>query len=146
MKLHWGNYIAIFFFCFVVFMLYMVYKTFSINTELVSENYYDNELVYQQKIDKLSNTDSLHASVKVEQTADSLTFIFPNAFPDSAVSGTIRIYRPSDVSKDLFLPIAIKSGKQFVLKVLLVKGNYIVHFDWLANGIAFYTEETVYIK
>jgi len=146
MKLHWGNYIAIFFTCFVVFILFLVYKTFSINTELVTEDYYDKEIAYQQKINKLSNSQSMHAVVKIIQTEDSIQFVFPDQYADNAVAGTIKLYRPSDVKKDLEFPIALANKKQFYPKARLTKGNYIVHIDWQADAIPFYTEETLYIK
>jgi hypothetical protein len=146
MKLHWGNYIAIFFTCFVVFILFLVFKTFSINTELVSEDYYDKEIAYQQKIDKLSNTQSMHASVKIIQLEDSVQFIFPDKFVDDSIQGTIKMYRPSDISKDLELPIKLSNQKQYCSKTKLSKGNYVVHIDWKGNNVPFYTEESFYIK
>lgn len=146
MKLHWGNYIAIFFGCFVLFILFLVYKTFSINTELVAEDYYAKEIAYQQKIDKLSNTQNMHAAVKIIQTADSIQFVFPEQYADSNVSGKIRLYRPSDISKDLELPIMLSNRKQNYSKSLLSKGSYVVHIDWQANATPFYTEEKLYIK
>ncbi len=146
MKLHWGNYIAIFFTCFVVFMLWLISKTFSINTELVSEDYYDKEIAYQEKIDKLSNVQRLHAAVKIIQTADSVQFIFPEIFADTAVTGMIKLYRPSDISKDKSFSIALVNKKQTFSKNAFTKGNYVVHVDWKANAIPFYTEESLYIK
>lgn len=146
MKLHWGNYIAIFFTCFVVFILFLVYKTFSINTELESEDYYNREIAYQQKIDKLTNTQNKLARVKIIQLQDSIQFVFPDQYSDSTVSGTIRLYRPSDIKKDLTLPVTLIDKNQYCPKALLIKGNYIVHIDWSAKGIPFYTEESIYIK
>lgn len=146
MKLHWGNYIAIFFTCFVLFILFMVYKTFSINTELETEDYYAKEIAYQEKIDKLSNTQRLHAAVKIIETEDSVQFIFPDAYADSAITGKIRLYRPSDVSKDLEFPVILSESKQNYTKEHLDKGMYVVHIDWKANAVPFYTEEKIYIK
>jgi hypothetical protein len=146
MKLHWGNYIAIFFTCFVVFMLFLIYKTFSINTELETEDYYAKEIAYQQKIDKLSNTQRLHAAVKIIQTEDSVQFVFPDQYAENAVAGKIRLYRPSDVSKDLEFPIVLSNKKQNYAKSVLTKGSYIVHIDWQGSNIPFYTEEKLYIK
>lgn len=146
MRLHWGNYIAIFFTCFVVFILFLVYKTFSINTELVTEDYYAKEIAYQQKIDKLANTQRQHAAVKIIQTEDSIQFFFPEQYADSNVSGKIRLYRPSDLSKDLELPILLSNRRQNFSKSFLSKGSYVVHIDWEGNATPFYTEEKIYIK
>lgn len=146
MKLHWGNYIAIFFTCFVVFMLWLISKTFSINTELVSEDYYDKEIAYQQKIDKLSNVRRLNAAVQVIQTEDSIQFIFPEAYAHTTVTGIIKLYRPSDISKDKTFSITRINNRQTFSKKEFIKGNYVVHVDWKGNTIPFYTEETLYIK
>lgn len=146
MKLHWGNYIALFFTCFVVFILFLVYKTFSINTELESEDYYNREIAYQQKIDKLTNTQNKHAEVKIIQLADSIQFVFPQQYQDRGVEGNIRLYRPSDIKKDVSFPIELVNKTQYCSKAMLIKGNYIVHIDWIANDIPFYTEEKIYIK
>ncbi|WP_299252439.1 FixH family protein [uncultured Cytophaga sp.] len=146
MKLHWGHYIAIFFTCFVVFMLALVYKTFDINTELVAEDYYNREIAYQGKINKQTNTLNYDANVEVVQSNDTVLFLFPVKFEDSLIKGTINIYRPSDIKKDLTIPISVKNKKQFIFKNQLSKGRYIIYVDWQADTLLFYTEKTIDIK
>lgn len=146
MKLHWGHYIAIFFTCFVVFMLFLVYKTFDINTELVTEDYYTKEIAYQSKIDKQTNTINYDANVEVVQSKDTVLFLFPSKFQDSLIKGSINIYRPSDLKKDLIIPISVKDSRQFLFKNQLSKGRYIIYVDWKVDTLLFYTEKTIDIK
>ena len=146
MKLHWGHYIAIFFTCFVVFMLALVYKTFDINTELVAEDYYNREIAYQGKINKQTNTLNYDANVEVVQSNDTVLFLFPVKFEDSLIKGTINIYRPSDIKKDLTIPISVKNKKQFIFKNQLSKGRYIIYVDWQADTLLFSMEITIDIK
>lgn len=146
MKLHWGHYIAIFFTCFVVFMLFLVYKTFDINTELVTEDYYTKEIAYQSKIDKQTNTINYDANVEVVQSKDTVLFLFPSKFQDSLIKGSINIYRPSDLKKDLIIPISVKENRQFLFKNQLSKGRYIIYVDWKVDTLLFYTEKTIDIK
>jgi hypothetical protein len=146
MKLHWGHYIAIFFTCFVVFMLVLVYKTFYINTELVTEDYYNREIAYQSKINKQTHTRDYDANVDIVQSNDSVLFVFPSQFQDSLIEGSINIYRPSDLKKDLTIPISVKKNKQFLFKNQLSKGRYIIYIDWQVDTLMFYTEKTIDIK
>ena len=146
MKLHWGHYIAIFFTCFVVFMLFLVYKTFDINTELVTEDYYTKEIAYQSKIDKQTNTINYDANVEVVQSKDTVLFLFPSKFQDSLIKGSINIYRPSDLKKDLIIPISVKENRQFLFKNQLSKGRYIIYVDWKVDTVLFYTEKTIDIN
>lgn len=146
MKLHWGHYIAIFFTCFVVFMLALVYKTFDINTELVAEDYYNREIAYQGKINKQTNTLNYDANVEVIQSNDTVLFVFPVKFEDSLIKGTINIYRPSDIKKDLTIPISVINNKQFIFKSQLSKGRYIIYVDWQVDTLLFYSEKTIDLK
>jgi len=146
MKLHWGNYIAIFFLCFVLFILFLVSKTFKVNNELVSEDYYDKEIAFQDKIDKLEATKSFKAQVAIQQINDSIQVEFPSKFPDDFISGTIQLFRPSDLSKDITLPVHVLHSKQAIACNQLIKGAYVVHVDWTSNNHKFYTEREIYIK
>ena len=67
-------------------------------------------------------------------------------FEDSLIKGTINIYRPSDIKKDLTIPISVKNKKQFIFKNQLSKGRYIIYVDWQADTLLFYTEKTIDIK
>jgi nitrogen fixation protein FixH len=146
MKLHWGNYIAIFFLCFVVFILFLVSKTFKVNNELVSEDYYDKEIAFQDKINKLEATKSFKAQLVIQQVNDSVEVEFPSKFSDDLISGTIQLFRPSDLSKDITVPVHVLHSKQTIACNQLIKGVYVVHVDWASNNHKFYTERKIYIK
>ena len=66
MKLNWGYKILIVYLMFAAGMLTMVYLTTQENRDLVSDNYYEEELAYQEIIDQSSRTAKLSAAVEVE--------------------------------------------------------------------------------
>ena len=55
MKLNWGHYIVIGFIGFVILILFMVFRSYQHNNDLVSEDYYAEEIAFQDVIDKKSN-------------------------------------------------------------------------------------------
>ncbi|MDZ7847906.1 MAG: FixH family protein [Owenweeksia sp.] len=55
MKLNWGTGIAIVLILFAISMGYAVYKAVQQNYDLVTTDYYAEELAYQEKIDQKKN-------------------------------------------------------------------------------------------
>ena len=56
--MNWGYKIMFVYLLFVVGMLTLVYKCTQQNTELVADNYYDQEVKYQERYNKLQNASS----------------------------------------------------------------------------------------
>ena len=62
MKLNWGNWIAVAYSVFVLFIIAMVYLAFGEKWDLVAENYYEQEIQYQDKINSIENVMMYNAS------------------------------------------------------------------------------------
>jgi nitrogen fixation protein FixH len=132
---------------FMVYILVLVVKTYHVNTELVSEDYYQQELDYQHKINKLHQTSEDSAEVSWKWEEEKLVVVFPRRTDSSNLKGTIVFYRPSDSSKDLAIPIQVESGqKQHFPKQLFVTGLYKMKVDWSSQGKEYYTESDVYVQ
>ena len=143
--MNWGHKIAIVFGLFVVLMVYMVYQSFQVNIDLVAEDYYQQELVYQDKIDKINNTQDLAKGISLSQANGQLTVAFPDLF-GKEMSGNISLFRPSDARYDLSTQLKLdNSNRQQIATKKLAKGYYKVQLDWQAQGKAYYHEESVYI-
>jgi hypothetical protein len=59
MKISWGTGIAIFYSFFVIAMLVFVYAATNQDISLVSDTYYEEDLSYQVKLDKIQQTNQL---------------------------------------------------------------------------------------
>ena len=59
MKISWGTGIAIFYSFFVIAMLVFVYAATKQDNSLVSDTYYEEDLSYQKKLDKMQRTNQL---------------------------------------------------------------------------------------
>jgi nitrogen fixation protein FixH len=143
MKLNWGNGIAIFFSLFVVFMLFMVYKSTTVRHDLVSENYYADELEYQDVIDAKNNFIESEADFEVKRTEIGLNLVVSDHVVKSFESGKIILQRPSDQRMDVEIAwsgesnLSIPSGK-------LIGGKYKLIASWRADGEQYHFEESVF--
>ena len=67
MKINWGTGIAIFFSVFVLSLVYQVYRSTQYDHSLVSDQYYADDLRYQEHYDKLANAQSLEKDLQIRQ-------------------------------------------------------------------------------
>ncbi len=142
----WGKGIVIVFILFVGGIGVMVYKSMSKNVDLVASNYYENELKYQEQINKINNSNSLKEQLKVEITEGGLYLQFPKETTQD-LSGEIVFYRPSDEKGDFKIPVRPEGdGKQFVSTVSLKKGMWKVQINWKSGGKDYFNEEKVMIQ
>lgn len=144
MRISWGYKILIFYLSFVVGMLFLVYKANSESFDLVTENYYEAELKYQDVIDQKGNVAALLTPPKITHTVNSISIQFPTEFANRAVDGEIYLYRASDATKDLRKSfttsegfIAFELGKE-------LSGSYDVKLSWKANGKQFFEEKKIF--
>lgn len=129
-----GTGIALAYTSFVVFMLYMVYRSVTQkDIFLVTESYYEEELKYQDKIDQmnLANSLSTQATIAVEENKIQLTF------PKESVGkqGEIAFYRPSNPAFDFKMPLTI-SDTSFSMPApqAMQKGLWEAHISWVNEG------------
>ena len=143
--MNWGWNIVLAFTGFVVFIVYMVVRSFQTNVDLVTENYYQQELQYQEQIEKMSNANLLTENLVITQEDKQLIIQFPQGITEK-ISGTINLFRPSDARFDLTEEIAMSDTQQHQLSVAeLPTGYYKVKIDWKAEGKAYYSEKSVYL-
>ena len=138
----WGKKIAIFYTVFAITMLSAVIFASMQTLHLVSEDYYQEEIAYESRIQEIKNVQELGKQVEVEKISDSE---FSFRFPPSAQKaiGVIQFYRPSDAGLDQAFPIKLADGKQLISVDELVGGNWQVQIQWAMDGKAFYQEMDV---
>jgi hypothetical protein len=73
--MNWGNKLVVVFIAFALFMGYMVYRALSTKYDLVSKDYYKDELRYQERIDGVKNAVALD-SVTIAKTQLLFKFNF----------------------------------------------------------------------
>ncbi len=144
MRINWGYKIFIGYSLFVIGILFLVIKANQQNYDLVTENYYEAELKYQDVIDQKSRVAALSAPPKISHTVNSVSIHLPGEFTNKNVKGEIYLYRPSDASKDIRK--SFSTGECFY-QVNLQKelsGSYQVNLSWEANGKTFLHESRIF--
>lgn len=142
MKLNWGTSIAIFYITFAAAMVGMVIKSTSFDHSLVVDDYYAQDLNYQQQYNKLANAKALATDLTIGKVGNSVQLLFPKEI--QVPSGEILFYRANDKSKDFKVAIAADSyGLQTIPTAQLTPGRWTVKVDWQGNGKDFYKEQVV---
>jgi nitrogen fixation protein FixH len=146
-KFNWGTGIfivlAIFFIAIIAFFLYIT----NLDIHLVEDNYYEKELVYQQRIDKLKNTQALNGKIEILKSPGIITIQFPFIGASDSVNGTAWFYRPSDPGKDFTLLLNLNDSLQQSFDVSKIdRGKWMIKLDWKMGEKEYYFEETVFIE
>ena len=110
MKINWGTGIVIVIAAFISFIMYFVI-TMSTNNkysyDLVTDNYYQQELQYQKQIEAEKNAKNLIENVKLKHSEFGLTVNFPKDLDYKMINGKVFLYRPSNKQLDFEIPISI---------------------------------------
>jgi hypothetical protein len=146
-KFNWGWGIALFYTSFAVFILLLVYKTTTLNIDLVTPDYYKKELAHQDQIDKANRANSLTEPLQWTVTNSKVVLSFPKEVSAKNVKASVLFYRPSDSAKDLKLEVVPDtSGSCVINSDKLYKGVYRMQVDWSADNVAYYNEGVVNIN
>lgn len=144
--MNWGWKIVLAFGLFGAFIGLLVFRSFQETIDLVSSDYYQQELDYQQQIDKIANDRSLNVPVTFSQQSQHLIVQFPNDLA-AEVKGKIQLFRPSDARNDQIIPIALNASQQQLIATdKLAQGYYKVKVDWSSNNMAYYSEKSIFIQ
>lgn len=146
-KLNWGKSIAIFYIMFVLWLLGFALYTKSEDVNLVTENYYEQELQYQDQINKINRTKNLPEQVSIKYSGDQIGLTFPDIFSKDDIEGKVHLYRPSDNKLDLFENIELDAANQMEIPVSkLAKGLWKVKVDWQVKSDGYFNEQIILVN
>ncbi len=148
MKINWGTGIVIAFIAFISFILYFVIganTNHKYEHDLVTDDYYKQELNYQKDIDKLTNAKSLAVNISYEKTDEGLRITFPENLDYKNIKGTMFLYRPSNKQLDFETSLSLSDHFFFFFDKRLVDGRWNIKVDWQYNGKNYlYKKEIIY--
>ncbi|MEM8907888.1 MAG: FixH family protein [Bacteroidota bacterium] len=141
MKFNWGFGIALFYLSFMVTLVYVVFKSTTYDHSLVMDNYYEQDLQYQQHYEKLQNAQALaqQVSVQYDDQAKTIAFQFPEH--DQLVKGTIHFFCPSTKHGDWVEVIKLdEQQKMTIAKPQLMAGRWKIKIDWTDTNKKYFQE------
>lgn len=136
MKLNWGHSIIIAFVLFIGFILFFVIQShqFENKHELVSEDYYKEELQYQTEIDALNSAKSLEPNVTITKTNNGFKVVFPEEFNNQNTTGSIKMMRPSNKVFDFESAVEITDGVVYIENEKLLEGNWRLRLEFTKDN------------
>lgn len=143
----WGFRIVILYLSFVALIVTLVVLCYGQKVELVSKDYYKQELQYQDKIDAINNANSLSHSIDHAVSGNVVTLNVSPEFDKSGFKGSVNFFRPSDSSKDFSVDLKFdNNGQQTIDGSKFEKGLYKMQLTWEAAGKKYFKEQVITIK
>ena len=147
MKINWGWKLVIGYSVFVGSTLGMIFFMTTVNNDKVIENYYEEELKYQNKIDMIKRTNDLPEKPSIKLDSGYVKISLPEFVRQKNIKGTILFYRPNSKAMDIKLPfVPDAKGVQVIPATNLAKGKWKIEFSWNLSGVNYYQEEIIMLR
>ncbi len=138
----WGNRLLLVFIAFAALMTYMVYRCVQTPVELVSSEYYKDELAYQNVINDSKKANALSKNIHISRENNSVVLVFPPEMENLPMIGNIHFYCASDEKKDRKFALNVANGGRWEIRdKSFVPGHYLVKIQWHTNDTNYYSEQ-----
>lgn len=118
-------------------------------SDLVTANYYEQEIRYQTRLDQLSRTAPLTNEVTVvfDGIARKIRISLPASHADSQTSGRVQLYRPSAAGLDRELKLELDAtGSQTLDAASLEPGFWKVRIYWTCRQQDYFVDKGIVVK
>lgn len=148
MKINWGTGIVLAFTAFIAFIMYFVIAMSTnkaIESDLVTEDYYGQELEFQNDLIKLQNAQALKQDLTWKRTDEGLEIHFPEDLSPTDITGKVFLYRPSNKQLDFENSISLSNHNLLIPDKRLLDGRWNLKIDWQYKGNSYvFKKEIVY--
>lgn len=117
-------------------------------TDLVTNNYYEDEIRFQKQIDRVERASLLEtkATAAYDRAGQKVTISLPIYSGTDSVQGQIQLYRPSDAGLDQDFNLRLDAhGAQVIDASRLRKGLWRVKVSWTAGGADYYFDQKIVV-
>ncbi|MEC3875179.1 FixH family protein [Chryseobacterium salviniae] len=132
-KFTWGHGVVIALLSFMAFILSMLFlfPNGQKNSEMVTDNYYEEELKYQDVIDAKNRADNLQEKPVYRQDKTGITITFPQDYNNSNTTVKFVLNRTDDQNLDIHKSVQLDANKSFLIPAQVLKlGNYTLRLNW----------------
>ena len=143
--MNWGKSIVLSFILFAAFIGTLVTVCLRQDISLVSKDYYKEELQYENQLTRLKNVSQLSSKPVIKVLENKTIQITFDRFNDME-NGELRLFRPSDSSKDKkYSIVPTSNATQEFPTTDLTPGMDRAKMQWTMNGKEFFLEEVIFI-
>jgi len=139
--MNFGKWILVAFITFAAYIFFLVYVCVKQDVNLVSKDYYHDELRYQEKLDQINNANHLAhpPSITIENGQVKISF---EGNP-TIQKGELKIQRPSSDKLDRNFSLAPEKTNQEFNLGHWKPGLYRASLTWAMEGKEFYFEKQI---
>jgi hypothetical protein len=124
-------------------MLTLVFFASKENKDLVSENYYEEEIKYQNIIDESSNTAALSSEPVINRNKNIVEITFPEEFTNAKIDGEWVLYYAAEKSKDIQGKLNVINRKYSIELPEFATGTYQLKLKWHTSEKKYYFEKVI---
>ncbi len=142
---HWGKAIALFFVCYIGTLIFVVFKSRTVDHSLVTEDYYAQDIKYQSHYDQQRNRMKHYPGVSIDfdENQKSVEIDFKK---EGNISGDITLYRAMEKSVDQSESFSLTEGSRLSIPVKqLREGKWSIQITWHDDTREYYYEDDVYM-
>lgn len=133
------------FMCFILYFVYLMSTTESFSHDLVTEDYYAKEMLYQNEIDAETNTNNLSERFVSKKTDNGWLLVFPKELELSKIKGKVFLYRPSNETLDFDQELNLTSSHLLIPDNKMLGGRWNITIDFMYEGTPYlYKEQITY--
>ena len=143
----WGIVISILTFM-AFFVGFAIWTSFG-DVELVYDNYYAKDVVFEQQIRRVERTDALEIKPRIvyDQSSQFLTLKFSPEMGHRQPVGEILLFRPSDLHKDRLFTLDLSGDSLQTIRVQdLDPGLWRIKLDWKSGDKEYYLEQMLTVR
>ncbi|ASW75549.1 FixH protein [Chryseobacterium piperi] len=134
----WGHGVVIALAAFIIFILSMLFlfPNGQKNSEMVTDNYYEEELQYQDVIDAKKRADDLQEKPVYSQDTNGINIAFPKDYNNSNTTVKFVLNRTDDQNLDIKRAVQLDENHSFIIPAKVLKmGNYTLRLMWTKDKL-----------
>ncbi len=132
----WGHGVIVALGCFIAFILFMIFifPNGQQNSELITDDYYEEELAYQDVIDAKNNADKLTEKPTYAQFPHGIQITFPKEMNNANAKFSFNLYRTDDQRLDVKKDFTLSADNKLLIPAkILAPGNYTLKLHWVKD-------------
>lgn len=144
--MNWGHKIVLVYILFISGIVLLVVKSSIQNQDLVTVDYYEQELQYQKRIDETDRANALTTPVTYMIQDNTMFINFPPEMKGKALTVQVLLYCIADKNKDVQKSLSTRdAGLGFAIPPSN-RGAHDLKINWTADGTSYYNQFKILIK
>lgn len=142
---NWGTGITLTYMAFVALIMFMVVKSFQQKIDLVTPDYYSQEIAFQTKIDASEAYQQLNEKPSFIWSGSTLIITFPKQLSENMI-GKVSLYCPSNNQLDQNFKLNLnEKNSQKIDFGQLASNKYELQLSFKSNDKDYYFSESIFL-